>query len=101
MRRQAEIFGLMLSKDIAFAGSQGAYHRYATMEETKEGLAIDLTAVDAASAIGLSDTFYISLEKGIAPKITRGGTLSLYEEHGDFNNYEIKRNGEKTVLLNL
>ena len=101
MRRQAEIFGLMLSKDIAFAGSQGAYHRYATMEETKEGLAIDLTAVDAASAIGLSDTFYISLEKGIAPKITKGGTLSLYEEHKDFNNYEIKRNGEKTVLLTL
>lgn len=101
MRRQAEIFGLMLSKDIAFAASQGVYRRYAALENTKDGIAIDLTAVDNADAIELSDTFYISIEKGISPKITKGGTLSLYEEHKDFNNYEIKRNGESTVLLTL
>lgn len=102
MRRQAEIFGLMLSKDIAFAASQGVYRRYASLDLTKDGLAIDLTAVDGAGVSHLLDSsFYVSLEKGIAPKITKGGDLSLYEEHKDFNNYEIKRNGEKTVLLTL
>ena len=101
MKRQAEIFGLMLSKDIAFAASQGVYRRYASLESTKDGLAIDLTAVDSTGAIGLSDTFYISIEKGISPKITKGGTLSLYEEHGEFNNYKIKRNGESTVFISL
>ena len=101
MKRQAEIFGLMLSKDIAFAASQGVYRRYAAFENTKDGIAIDLTAVDNAGAIELSDTFYISIEKGISPKIAKGGTLSLYEEHKDFNNYEIKRNGESTVLISL
>jgi hypothetical protein len=102
MRRQAEIFGVMLSKDTAFAASQGVYRRYAAMEATKDGLAIDLTAVDGAGVSHLlDDAFYISIEKGIAPKITKGGSLSLYEEHESFNNYKIERNGEKTVLLSF
>ena len=102
MRRQAEIFGVMLSKDTAFAASQGVYRRYASVEETKDGLAIDLTAVDGAGVSPLLyNDFYISIEKGISPKIKKGGTISLYEEHKDFNNYKIERNGEKTVLLTL
>ena len=102
MKRQAEIFGLMLSKDTAFAASQGVYRRYASIEATKDGIAIDLTAVDNAGVSHLLDnSFYISIEKGISPKITKGGALSLYEEHKDFNNYKIERNGEKTVLISL
>ena len=92
----------MLSKDIAFAGSQGVYRRYARLDQTKDGVAIDLSLVDGAGVSHLLDSsFYVSIEKGIAPKITKGGTLSLYEEHKDFNNYKIERNGESTVLLTL
>ena len=102
MKRQAEIFGLMLSKDTAFAASQGVYRRYASLDRTKDGLAIDLAAVDNAGVSHLLDnSFYISIEKGATPKIANGGTISLYEEHKDFNNYKIERNGEKTVLLTL
>ena len=86
----------------AFAASQGVYRRYAAIEDTTDGIAIDLTAVDNAGVSHLLDnSFYISIEKGITPKIAKGGTLSLYEEHKDFNNYKIERNGEKTVLLTI
>ena len=98
----ATLLGFECLRGNIFAASQGVYRRYASIEDTRDGIAIDLAAVDGTGVSHLLDnSFYISIEKGIIPKITKGGTLSLYEEHKDFNNYKIERNGEKTVLISL
>ena len=36
------------------------------------------------------NTLYISLKKGLRPRIESGATLALYEEHRDFDTYEIR-----------
>ena len=100
-KRQAEIFGLMLSRDIAFAASQAVYRKKSVLDFQKDGLVIDLSAVDAAGALGLSDTFYISLDKTLSPKAASGARISLYEQHEGFNTYELARNGEKYVKISL
>ena len=100
-KRQAEIFGLMLSKDIAFGASQAVYRKKANLNFVKDGLVIDLSDVDGAGAIGLSDTFHISMEKTLRPRILSGGTLSVYETKEAFDTYEIRRTGESFVRLAL
>ena len=98
-KKQAEIFGLMLSKDIAFCASQAVYRKKSKLDFADGNLVIDLSAVDGAGALGLSDTFYMSAEKSLVPKALSGGTLSLYETHGNFHTYEIKRSGESFVKI--
>ena len=98
-KRQSEIFGLMISKDIAFGASQAVYRKKSKLDFADGNLVIDLSAVDGAGALGLSDTFYVSAEKSLVPKALSGGTLSLYETHGDFHTYEIKRSGESFVKI--
>ena len=100
-KKQAEIFGVMLSKDIAFCASQAVYRKRSVLEYRKDGLVIDLAAVDGAGALGLLDTFYISLDKSLVPKGARGASISLYEEHGAFNNFELRRTGERFVYINM
>jgi hypothetical protein len=100
-KRQAEIFGVMLSKDIAFCASQAVYRKRAVLDFKKDALFIDLSTVDGAGALGLSDTFYVSLDKSIAPKGAKGASVLLYEEHGTFNTYELKRTGEGFVSIKL
>ena len=98
-KKQAEIFGLMLSKDIAFCASQAVYRKKSKLDFADGNLVIDLSEVDGAGALGLSDTFYVSAEKSLVPKALSGGALSLYETHGDFHTYEIKRSGESFVKI--
>lgn len=100
-KRQAEIFGVMLSKDIAFCASQAVYRKKATLDFKKDGVIIDLSAVDGAGAIGLSDAFYISLEKSLCPKTAEGAEILLYETHDNFKTYELRRSGEKVVKIHF
>ena len=100
-RRQAEIFGLMLSKDIGFAASQAVYRKKSTIDFKKDGAVIDLSAVDRAGAIGLSDTFHVSIDKSLTPCGCKGASLSLYETHGEFITYALKRSGERFVELSF
>ena len=100
-KRQAEIFGVMLSKDIAFASSQAVYRKRSVLDFQRDGLVIDLSAVGAAGALGLSDTFYISIENSLLPTAAKGAALSLYEKHGAFTTYALKRTGESAVELKL
>ncbi len=100
-KRQAEIFGVMLSKDIAFAASQAVYRKKSVLDYKKDGLVIDLSAVDGAGALGLSDTFHISVENGLKPTAVKGAHLSLYETHEGFSTYELARTGERFVEINL
>ena len=100
-KKQAEIFGVMLSKDIAFCASQAVYRKRSVLDFKKDGLVIDLAAVDGAGALGLSDTFHISIENGLKPVCTKGASLSLYETRENFTTYALKRTGEPFVALTL
>ena len=100
-KRQAEIFGVMISKDIAFCSSQAVYRKKSVLDFKKDSVVLDLSAVDGADALGLSDTFYISIENSLKPKSAKGAALSVHETHGAFTTYELKRTGEKTVELGL
>ena len=100
-KKQAEIFGVMLSKDIAFCASQAVYRKRSVLEYRKDGLVIDLAAVDGAGALGLSDTFHISIENGLKPVCTKGASFSLYETRENFTTYALKRTGEPFVALTL
>ena len=97
--RQSEIFGVMISKDIAFAASQAVYRKRSVLDFKKDGLVIDLSAVDGAGALGLSDTFHISIENSLVPTVKSGAALSVYERHGAFTTYALKRTGEGFVAL--
>ncbi len=90
-RRHGNIFGLMLSRDIAFAASQALYYKRLKLDFTDSECIIDANAVDSAGALGVSDEFYLSFASDITPRECTGGTVSLYEKHDGFNNYKIKR----------
>ena len=87
-KREAEKFGTMMSRDIAFAAAQGFYHYYAKTEETKNGCRFDLTEARELMG-GRKAPLYLSVQNGIAPKETEGVTVSLYEEKQNFKTYEI------------
>ncbi len=87
--REAEKFGTMISRDIAFATAQGFYHYYAKTERTENGYRFDLSEARALNS-GRKAPLYISLKNGICPKAKCGATLSLYEEKKDFKTYEIQ-----------
>ncbi len=97
--RQSEIFGVMISKDIAFAASQAVYRKKSKLTFTEGGIVIDLADVDGAGALGLSDTFYISIENSLKPIALKGAALSVYERHGAFTTYALKRTWEGFVEL--
>ncbi len=100
-KRQAEIFGLMLSKDIAFCASQAVYRKRSVLDFKKDSVVIDLSEVDNSGALGLSDTFHISVENGLKPTAIKGAILTPYEKHDAFTNYTLKRTGESFVEISL
>ena len=89
-KNESEVFGTMLSKDLAFAGNQLFYHHHAKVEETKTGYRFDLEEVKKKKSAHHPDTFYLSVKKGTKPTAGIGAQLSLYEEHRDFDTYEIQ-----------
>ena len=103
-RRQNSIYGQMLSKDIAFAGSQAVYSRYASVSECDNIITVDLTDVDAQDAAELSDTFYISTQNigktKIDPKSCEGGVMTLYDEFTRHKTWKITRiNNSKLITF--
>jgi hypothetical protein len=86
--REAEKFGTMISRDIAFATAQGFYHYFAKTEETKSGYRFDLAEARALMG-GRKAPLYLSVQNGRTPKAREGVTVSLYEEKQNFKTYEI------------
>lgn len=89
-KAEAEIFGTMLSKDLAFAGNQLFYHHHAKIGKTAEGYRFDVSGAMEKKSAHHPSTLYASFKKGILPKARGGAALSLYEEHRDFDTYEIR-----------
>jgi hypothetical protein len=99
LKKNAEIFGVMLSKDIAFAASQVLYNRYAKLEVDDCKCIIDLSEVDNKNAIGLKNEFYISFKNDVVPKECFGGNISLYDTRKEFKTYKIERAGGSLIKI--
>ena len=88
-KRQSEIFGLMISKDIAFAGSQCVYHSYSKIDCSDKKIKIDISDCIEKGKDYLSGELYVSLKNDVVPASVSGGTIELYETHKDFKTYKI------------
>lgn len=98
-KRQGEVFGVMLSRDIAFAGSQALYCKYTKVTYGENKVILDFSDVDDKNAIGKTDTMYISIRGGLLPKECVGGRISQYETHNCFKTYKIERLGKTVEIL--
>lgn len=98
-KRQAEIFGLMLSKDIAFAANQLIYVQHAKLTQRDDGFTVDLSDVLKQDMPYRRNEFYVSLKNGVLPKKCVGGNIEAYEKHGDFINYKITHTADTVEII--
>jgi len=100
-KKHAEIFGVMLSRDMEFAASQVLYCRHAQVDITENTCLVDLRNVDSIDAVGKRNEFYISFRNGTEPKACEGGSIELYETKQNFRTYKIVRTVGNTVKIAL
>ncbi len=98
-KRQAEIFGVMLSKDIAFAGNQLLYVQHAKLMFEENKCIIDLTDVVNQEFSDRKNEFYISFMNGVTPKECIGGKMEIHEMHNKFRTYKITHTGDKVEVV--
>ncbi|MBO5369260.1 MAG: hypothetical protein J6B23_01135 [Clostridia bacterium] len=98
-KRQAEVFGIMLSRDTAFAHKQLLHKNHCVLTEEDGKIKIDFTKVDKVAPTGFEAPLYISVRNDVAPFECVGATITEYESHKEFKTYCIERSGEKTVYL--
>lgn len=89
-KRQAEVFGLMLSRDIAFTGRQCIYRKNSEITYDGNTCIVDTTPARKLGFDDLGDTFYISFRNENLPKSCEGGVMRLYESKDKFKTYEVK-----------
>ena len=88
-KRCANIFGTILSRDIAFAATQSLYREYARTEYADGILTVDINGVPVTGAS--ENKFIISAKSEIGN--STGCTLSVYERRNGFINYEVIPHG--------
>lgn len=94
--RCADTFGIILSRDIAFAAEQSLYYEYAKLDESDGITRIDISAVPKTDAcVG---RFYVSAREEI--KEALGCSVKEYERRGGFITYEISAT-EKLITLKV
>ena len=84
--RCANTFGIILSRDIAFAAEQSLYYDYASVSYEDCRTVIDVSAVPTTDAC--SGKFYISSRFEI--KTASGCEITEYERKDGFINYEVR-----------
>lgn len=99
-----EMFGCIISRDIAFAHYQKLYVHTAKVEEKDGGIVIDFTESDklldeANLPAGKRPDLFISIKKGEKMPVCEGGTISEYETRRDFINYKITRTTSSVITL--
>jgi len=97
--RQAEQFGIMLSRDIAFAHKQLLYKNWCKVTEENGKIKIDFTKVDEVAYGYFDAPVYISVKNNAANFICEGGTVTEYESRKEFKTYEINRMGQNSIYL--
>jgi len=97
--RQSEIFGLMVSKDIAFAGNQCIYRNYSKVDVEKNIIKIDVTKASTISPKHTFGEFYVSLKNNLVPKSVNGGSIEIYETHKEFKTYKVKHTSDIVSIV--
>ena len=97
--RQAEVFGSMNARDLASSVNQQFYNSYASLEFCDGVISVDLTKTLAKKPKGFKNEFYVSFKKNAAPKGCVGGSISLFEEHKEFNTYKILHTGDRVDII--
>ena len=90
LKKQSEVFGLMLSKDIVFCGNQHLYKKFTRATKIKNIVTFDVSEVSKNSKLQLTPEFYVSFKNGVVPQSITGGSFELYETHKNFITYKIK-----------
>ena len=98
-RRQSEIFGVMVAKDIAFSGNQAVYRKFGRVTGENGRITIDVSDVVSKTGKYASGAFYLSIKNELVPKETKGGTLELYEKHKNFSTYKITHTQNEIEIL--
>ncbi len=88
--RCSETYGIVMSRNMAFAATQELYKKYAKIEYPDNTCIIDLTEIPEASR--RLDTFFISTKT--TPEKFENCTLGEVQQKNGFINYEIKPNGK-------
>ena len=101
-RRQSEIFGLLLSKDIAFAANQLAYACHAVLTFTEENgikkCLVDVSVPKRLQRPHKKQEFYISFQNRLLPKECKDASLELYETHQQFKTYRIRHEQDRLEI---
>lgn len=97
--RQAEVFGIMISKDLAMAHHQLLYRNFGTVEERDGCVKIDLSKVDEMAPWAPREPLYISVKNGSEPVSCEGGILTEYESRKEFKTYKVKRTEASVIYL--
>ncbi len=90
----ADVFGSMMSKDLAFYSTQALYKRFAKAEEKDGVFTVDVSAVP--KPIGNLGKFYVSTREPL--RSYAGCTATLYETKADHFTYEITPNADIIIL---
>ena len=98
--RQAEVFGLILSRDMVMAHHQLLYRNFAVITENNGQIQIDLTDIDKMLPPAPGEPLYISIRNTEQTPVCRGGILKVSEQHTQFTTYQITRTGESILILN-
>lgn len=90
--RCADTFGIVLSKDVAFAATQALYRKYAVLREDT----LDLSAVPPA--LGRQESFILSSAE---PLQFRGAAVLSTEVKSGFINYELSPGGKAVNYMQI
>ena len=83
--RCADTYGIILSKDIAFAATQTLFYEYAAVTYENGRMTVDISGVPMA--VDRGEQFYISARHPI--DAYTGCRLHIHEKRGDFINYAV------------
>ena len=92
--RCRDSYGIILSRDIAFAATQSLYEEYTKISFENGKACLDFSSVP--EALGREDKLYVSSKTPIAAY--EGCELSVYEKRAGFINYELKPKGKRVIL---
>jgi len=96
--RQAEEFGVILSRDVEFAHKQLWYRNHSVISEEDGKIKLDFSKVDEVGKGLFEAPVYISVRNDAPPFECEGGVMTEYETRKDFKNYRIDRDKGQSII---
>jgi len=87
-KRQSEIFGLMISRDIGFSANQLMYVSHAKLSFEEGKCIVDVSKVSKTDYPEKKNEFYISFKNGFLPLKCEGAKMEQYECKKNFRTYK-------------